>query len=320
MTPAVKRIWERFFRPQGRKKRMPALTAEVAGVPATRVAPRFLIVSGWYFPEAFLLKCASNQEEKKMKMNRVFKAILALTAVLSLAACGTATSAGTPQGAKNIVIGISPDYPPYDDLTADGKITGFDYDMGEWLFNWMNQNGYNYTHEWKQMSFDTIISAIQADQVDIGISGFTYDSERKVLFSTPYHESAEVALIRANETAIASLDDLKGKNIGAQLGTTGESCANEIEGAKVQAIEDMGICVESLKGGALDAVIMDRPVAENYVATGDYKILEGTLLDEQNFVIAKEGNTEIMDALNKAIDAFLKSEDCTKLKAQYGLN
>jgi polar amino acid transport system substrate-binding protein len=92
------------------------------------------------------------------------------------------------------------------------------------------------------------------------------------------------------------------------------------DGASHQAIEDMGICVESLKGGALDAVIMDRPVAENYVATGDYKILEGTLLDEQNFVIAKEGNTEIMDALNKAIDAFLKSEDCTKLKAQYGLN
>ena len=255
-----------------------------------------------------------------MKMNRLFKAILALSAVITLAACGTATSAGKPQGAKNIVIGISPDYPPYDDLTADGKITGFDYDMGEWLFKWLDENGYNYTHEWKQMSFDTIISAIQADQVDIGISGFTYDSERKVLFSKPYHESAEVALVRANETEITSIDDLKGKNIGAQLGTTGESCANEIEDAKVQAIEDMGICVESLKGGALDAVILDRPVAENYTATGDYKILDGTLLDEQNYIIAKEGNTELMDALNKAIEAFLQSDDCTSLKAQYGLN
>ena len=59
--------------------------------------------------------------------NRLFKAILTTAAVLSLTACGAATSAGTPAGkAKNIVIGISPDYPPYDDLTADGKITGFD--------------------------------------------------------------------------------------------------------------------------------------------------------------------------------------------------
>ena len=253
--------------------------------------------------------------------NRVFKAILTTAAVLSLAACGSATSAGTPAAkAKNIVIGISPDYPPYDDLTADGKITGFDYDMGEWVFKWLNDNGYNYTHEWKQMAFDTIISAIQADQVDIGISGFSYDPERKVLFSEPYFESAQVAIARVDEADLNSADDLKGKNIGVQLGTTGESAANEIEGAKVQAIEDMGICVESLKGGALDAVIMDSAVAANYAATGDYKILDGALVDEHNYIIAKEGNTELMDALNKAIDAFLKSDECSNLKNKYGLN
>ena len=247
--------------------------------------------------------------------NRLFKAILTTAAVLSLTACGAATSAGTPAGkAKNIVIGISPDYPPYVDLTAVGKITGFDYDMGEWVFKWLNDNGYNYSHEWKQMAFDTIISAIQADQVDIGISGFSYDPERKVLFSEPYFESAQVAIARVDEADLNSADDLKGKNIGVQLGTTGESAANEIEGAKVQAIEDMGICVESLKGGALDAVIMDSAVAANYAATGDYKILDGALVDEHNYIIAKEGNTELMDALNKAIDAFLKSDECSNLK------
>ena len=265
-----------------------------------------------------------------MKLSNVFKTVLAGSAVMALAACGTSTSAGTPAAeaasaaasapAQKIFIGISPDYPPYDDLTADGKITGYDYEMGEWLFNWMKENGYNYDHEWKQMSFDTIISAIQADQVDLGISGFTYDSERKVLFSTPYHESAEVALVLKDNAEINTLDDLKGRNIGAQLGTTGESCANDIEGAKVQAIEDMGICVESLKGGALDAVIMDKPVAENYVANGDYKILDGNLLDEQNYVIAKEGNTELMDAVNKAIDAFLKSDDAKTIGEKYNLN
>ncbi|MBR4454947.1 MAG: transporter substrate-binding domain-containing protein [Solobacterium sp.] len=273
-------------------------------------------------------------------MNRLFRSAIAAAALLSLTACGTSTSAGAPAAtaaadakepaaaetaaaepkaeSKTILIGISPDYPPYDDLNADGSITGYDYDMGEWIFNWLSENGYNYKHEWKQMSFDTIISALQADQVDLGISGFTYDSERKVLFSEPYHESAEVALV-TKDSALASIDDLTGKTIGAQLGTTGETCANEIEGAKVQAIEDMGICVESLKGGAYDAVIMDLPVAENYMKTGDYKILEGTLLDEQNYIIAKEGNDELMDAVNEAIRAFLESDDCAKLNEKYGL-
>jgi len=258
-----------------------------------------------------------------MKFNSVFKAILAAGTALTLAACGNSASAGTAAGssapAQKIVIGISPDYPPFDDLTADGQVTGYDYEMGEWLFKWMNENGYHYDHEWRQMSFDTIISAIQADQVDLGISGFSYDSERKVLFSLPYHESADVALVKKENSAINTLDDLKGKNIGAQLGTTCESCANDIEGAKVQAIEDMGICVESLKGGALDAVIMELPVAENYAATGEYKILDGTLLDEQNFVIAKEGNTELMDAVNKAIEAFQKSDDAKTIAEKYKL-
>ncbi|MCR5795854.1 MAG: transporter substrate-binding domain-containing protein [Solobacterium sp.] len=252
-----------------------------------------------------------------MFSKKVFKAGLAAIMALSLGACSSSSSA-KPAEKQTILIGISPDYPPYDDLNADGSITGFDYEMGEWLFTWMNENGYNYDHEWKQMSFDTIISAIQADQVDLGISGFTYDSERKVLFSEPYHESAEVALVNA-DSEMTTIDDLKGKTIGAQLGTTGESCANEIEGADVQAIEDMGICMESLKGGAYDAVILDRPVAENYVNAGGYKVLEGTLLDEQNFVIAKEGSDELMKAVNEAIKAFLNSPDCAALKEKYGL-
>ena len=99
----------------------------------------------------------------------MIKAALAGLMALSLTACGGG-SAGTDGGkAQNIIIAISPDYPPFDDLTTDGELTGFDVEMGEWIFEWLNANGYNYTHEWKQLSFDTIISAIQADQVDLGL-------------------------------------------------------------------------------------------------------------------------------------------------------
>lgn len=256
-----------------------------------------------------------------MKTGKMIKTALASLLALSLIGCGSSSSAGGEEAAEkeqHIIIAISPDYPPFDDLTSDGILTGFDVEMGDWIFNWLNENGYNFSHEWKQLSFDTIISAIQADQVDLGLSGFTYDPDRKVLFSDPYYGSAEVALVTANSD-ISSLDDLAGKAIGAQAGTTGEECANEIEGAAVTSMQDMGILVETLKTGGLDAVILDEPVAKNYAASGSFKVLDGSLLDEETHIIAKEGNTELMDAVNKALKAFLESRECRVLLEKYGL-
>ena len=239
---------------------------------------------------------------------------------LSLIGCSSSSSseADTSDKAQNIIIAISPDYPPFDDMDTNGELTGFDVDMGEWIFTWLNENGYNYTHEWKQLSFDTIISAIQADQVDLGLSGFTYDPDRKVLFSDPYYGSAEVIMV-AEGSAIKSSKDLSGKNVGAQAGTTGEECANEIDGATVTAMQDMGILVESLKSGGIDALILDKPVADNYAASGSFVVLDEVLIDEETHIIAKEGNTELMDAVNAALKAFLESDECAKLLKKYGL-
>ena len=261
-------------------------------------------------------------------MKKFVSAAITAILALSLTACGSGSTASTSASssaassasgkAKNIVIGISPDYPPFDDLTTSGELTGFDYDMGEWLFNWLDENGYNYTHEWKQMSFDTIISGIQADQVDLGISGFTYDKDRKVLFSDTYYESGQVALVAADRK-ITSTDELKGANIGCQLGTTGETVAESLSPDHTTAVEDMGIAVETLKSGGYDAVIMDIAVAKNYEATGSFKMLDGVLQDESTHIIAKEGNTELMDAINKALAAFKASDDYKTLMSKYGL-
>ena len=267
-------------------------------------------------------------------MKKMISAALSALLAMSLTACGSSSSSSSAASSssapaaseapaasaesKNIIIAMSPDYPPFDDLTTSGDLTGFDYDMGEWVFTWLNENGYSYTHEWKQMSFDTIISAIQTDQVDLGISGFTYAEDRKVLFSDPYYDSAQVALVNADST-IASTDELKGANLGCQMGSTGETVAEELSPDHTTAVEDMGIAIETLKAGGYDAVIMDIAVAKNYEATGNFKMLDHVLLDESTHIIAKEGNTELMDAVNKALAAFLASDDCAALKEKYGL-
>ena len=260
-------------------------------------------------------------------MKKMILTVTSAVMALSLAACGStqaaassssdaSASASASAAEQHLILAISPDYPPYDDLTTDGKVTGFDVDMADWLFTWLNANGYNVSYEWKQMSFDTIVSAVQTGQVDLGVAGFTYNAERKVLFSNPYYTEYQVAMV-PTDSAITSLDDLKGKTIGAQLGTTGETCANAVEGATVKAVEDMGIIMEALKAGSDDAVILDIAVAENYAKTGDFKILDGTLLDENTYVIAKEGNTELMDAVNKALAAFKASDEFNEYKTKW---
>lgn len=248
---------------------------------------------------------------------------LALTAgmTLGLVACSSSTTATTSttdtsstEEAQTIVIATSPDYPPYENL-ENGEMVGFDMDMVEWLFNWMNENGYNYEYEWKQMSFDTIVTALQADQVDLGVAGFVYNETRaeNASFSDPYYESGQVVLLNA-DSDITSVDDLVGKNIGAQSGTTGEECAKEIEGATLTSIQDATILVETLKAGSIDAVILEKPVAENYAENGEYKVLDEMLKEEKNYIItAKEGKEDLLSAVNEAIAAFKESEDYTTL-------
>lgn len=261
-----------------------------------------------------------------MKVQNMIKAGIAALLAASLTACSSSGSAGgsaktstasSSAEAQDIIIGISPDYPPFDTLTDDNKLTGFDYDMGEWLFNWLDDNGYNYTHEWKQMSFDTIVSSLQTDQVDLGISGFTYSADRKVEWSDPYSGSKQVALVNA-DSPLTSVDDLSGKHLGAQMSSTGAEEAQKID-PNAEIVENMQTSVASLQTGNLDAVILDEAVAQNYASSGNYKVLDGSLLDEEQYIIAKEGNTELMDAVNKALKAFMESSDYTDLCNQYGV-
>lgn len=256
-----------------------------------------------------------------MNAMKMTKAALAAMMALGMAACsqsgngGTADASAAPsEGAekKTLLVGISPDYPPYDTIDTEGNLGGLDVEMAEWLFDWMNENGYEYELEWSQMSFENLIAALNSDQLDLVISGITYSEDRKVEYSVSYYESAEVILV-AEDSDVTSSADLSGKIVAAQMGTTGEECANEIEGAEVQTFQDASVAVASLKSGAVDAVILDMPVAENYVSQGGYKMLDEKLRDEENFVIAKEGNTELIEVVNKAIEAFNESDAKTEI-------
>lgn len=263
---------------------------------------------------------------------KFFKVFTAGALAFTMAACSSTTDTGKDAGeskedtaettkdsnekAQQIIIGISPDYPPYESVDNNNEMEGFDIDMTEWIFNWLNENGHNYTYEFDQLSFDTIISALQAGQVDLGISGFTVDEDREGIFSDSYYDSAQVIVVTP-DSDVKSSADLNGKKVGAQQGATGEEAAKNIEGADVTAVQDVKVLMETLKAGSYDAVVIDKAVADNYAKNGDFSVLDEVLVDEENIIYSTEEHQELMDQINEAIKAFKASDDYETLVTKW---
>lgn len=246
-------------------------------------------------------------------MKKLLKVILVCMLAVMVTACGGKADDGT----KTLLIGISPDYPPYESLNNKNEMEGFDIDMTKELVDIMNKNGGHYSFEFKQLSFDTIYSSVVKDQVDLGISGFTMHEDWDVEWSKKYNDSKQVALV-AKDSTIKSVKDLDGKKIGAQIGSTGDNCAQEIEGADVKSVADVKVLIETLKSGGIDAVILDYAVAKNYQNNGGYTMIDETILEEENLIIAKKGNKELIEEINKALDEFVGSDKYNELKTKWG--
>ena len=109
---------------------------------------------------------------KKMMMSGLCACLMLGT----LAGCGSAQEdAAQSEEPTVLLVGVSPDYPPYESLDSDGNIVGFDADMLVELEKYMNEDGGNYDLQFRQMEFNAILSQLPAKQLDMAISGFTYD-------------------------------------------------------------------------------------------------------------------------------------------------
>lgn len=250
-------------------------------------------------------------------MKKLLKVMLVMMLSVMVVGCGS-DKADSKNKTTKITIGVSPDYPPYESLDTSNKVIGFDPDMVSLFPTYLNTDEKKYEFEWVVMDFDNICTQLQAGQLDLGISGFTYDETREVEWSNPYTATAQVAVMKKG-SSIKTVADLDGKTLAAQTSATGEGVAKGVKGAKVESLKDVKIIFQGLAAGQYDAAIVDLAVAKNYVKNGDFEMLDGTLLDEKNYIVAKKGNTDMIKIVNTALEKFLTSEDYTKLCEEYGL-
>lgn len=227
-----------------------------------------------------------------MKKSRILAA-LALALVVALAA----TAAGCSATSNKLVMGTESGFAPFEYM--DGStMKGIDVDIANAIAAEAGK-----TLSIEDMPFDSLLAAVETGKIDFVAAGLSIDEERKqsVDFSEPYFDASQVVLVKTG-SGIATADDLKGKTIAVQEGTTGDTLASAIEGATVDRPKKYADAILELEQGKADAVIMDSFPAQVFVAQStDLEILAEPLSVEQYAIAVKKGNAALLATINKVI-------------------
>jgi polar amino acid transport system substrate-binding protein len=235
---------------------------------------------------------------------------LAAAALLSLALTGCATdenSTETESGAKiieegSLTVCTHLPYEPFQ-YNEDGKTVGFDVDMMDLVAEELGV---------EQKIFDTPFEGIQSGQAlntgkcDVAAAGMTITDERAEVidFSEPYFDATQALLVK-KDSGIASLEDLAGKSLAVQEGTTGAIYAEENapEDTELRSFEDLALLQTAVKTGQVDAGINDNGVLYDYIKDNPELDVpaEFDTGEQYGFAVAKDKNDELLKTVNDVI-------------------
>lgn len=236
--------------------------------------------------------------------------IIVVSLALAIAACtppapaAPAAEAPAQQPAAapaKIKVGTNAEYRPFEYVDESGEIVGFDIDLIKEL---AKRAGYEV--ELVNTKWDGIFTALAAGEFDVVASACTITDERKqsVDFTDPYFNAGQSIAVLADNETIKTVEDLKGKRIGVQLGTTGDMEASKIEGAEVKRYEEITLAFQALANGDVDAIVNDTPTSADIIKANPEikaKIVGEPFTNEFYGIAVNKGKPEIRDALNKAL-------------------
>lgn len=213
-----------------------------------------------------------------------------------------------------LVVGTSADYPPYEFHAAvDGKdkIVGFDMDIAKEVADDLGVK-----LEIKDMDFDGLLVALQANKVDMVFAGMTPTDERKenADFSDIYYEATHRFILRSgDEGSVKSFDDLKGKKIGVQKGSIQEGIAKKnLDEANIKALAKVTDLILDLKNNKVDAILVEEGVAKLYCQKNEgISVADNFVVKDDNggaAIAFSKGDTELQTEVNKTIKK-LKDEN-----------
>ena len=240
------------------------------------------------------------------------KSFIRNLALLSIfLACSALFSA---QAAETLKVATSVDFPPYESNNEKNEVVGFDIDIMNAIAADMGV-----TLEWQYMNFNDIDDAIASGKADCAISaiGITKERMEKYEFSEPYHMSGQGILINKKDIdAIHSFRDLQGKTICVEEGSLAEELLGKYKEIKFKKFNTTTALFKALDNKECRAVVSDSPVLLNQIRiTGrnDLKMLDDIQQLTSDGIIAKKGNTALIERINTSLKNIKKSGAYTKI-------
>lgn len=231
-------------------------------------------------------------------MKKILAFVLVAIMAISLTACVNAK----PTEKETLVMATNATFPPYEYYDGD-EIVGIDADIAKAIADKLGME-----LRIDDMEFNSIITAVNSGQADIGMAGMTATEERKlsVDFSDSYAKGVQVVIV-TQDSPIQTVDDLAGKKIGVQLTTTGDIYATDEFGKDYVVQFNKGAdAVLALKNGQVDAVIIDNQPAKAFVEQNEgLKILETEYANEDYCIAFKKGNDELREKVNNALNELI---------------
>lgn len=220
--------------------------------------------------------------------------------------------------AKVVTVGTSADFPPFEYI-ENGQFVGFDMDLMREIAKIAG-----FEIKFVDMSFDSLIPALRAGQIDVVAAAMTITEERKqvVDFSEPYWTADQSIIVRADsDLSITVL--FKGR-IGVQTGTTGDLwCTDELvkkgflPEKNLKRYDTFVLALSDLLNGNIDAIVLDSPVANRFAATKPVKVVGIIVTGEQYGIAVKKGNKELLEKINSALKTIIETGKMAELIDRY---
>ncbi|WP_053361662.1 basic amino acid ABC transporter substrate-binding protein [Bacillus sp. FJAT-27251] len=260
-----------------------------------------------------------------MKKSLIGMWCLVLAAAMFLAACGSASEETSGNGGqetaedkKTLRVVTNAAYAPMEYLDK-GEVVGFDIDLIKAV---AEEAGYEVNVE--HLGWDPIFVETESKRADLAIAAITINDDRKQTydFSVPYFQSTNKILVPEN-SEISSAEDLKGKKVAVQNGTTGQAAMDALLGknhSDIKKFEDNNLAIMEMESGGADAVVADNVVVEEYAKNNPdkkQKVVEDGTFDSEFYGILFPKGSELTEEFNKALNTLFDNGTYTEIYQEW---
>jgi polar amino acid transport system substrate-binding protein len=256
------------------------------------------------------------REEKRMKM-RHWTALGVL--LVLFAGLLTADAVQAQPKARAVTVATDATWPPMEMVDANKTLVGFDMDF---MAAVAREAGF--TVVFKNTAWDGIFGGLAAGKYDAIISSVTITEERRKLyaFSEPYITIGQVLVVPKAAKDVKALAHLKGKKVGAQIGTTGAFEVKKGAGVELKSYDEIGLAFEDMAAGRISGVVCDEPTAANYALQRTeyrdrFQIVGEPFTRESYGIVVRKGDKELLDLVNKGILAVKAKKLDEQLKKKW---